>query len=112
MVSRLVCRAPDVGQGHGRVEPVEDAERQRHVAEQRPQQVAVELLAGGVVRRLLHLQRVPQVDGQVHDEQQRHQIPAGLVLLAFLGVAAPAQAVHDHRRLDHDLHDLGREEGF
>ena len=40
---RLVGRAPDVDEGDGGVEPVEDDEGHRRVAQEGPQQLAVEL---------------------------------------------------------------------
>ena len=40
---RLVGRAPDVDEGDGGVEPVKDDEGHRRVAQEGPQQLAVEL---------------------------------------------------------------------
>ena len=55
LVSSLVGRGPDVGEGDGGVEAVEDAEREEDVAEDRPDRVPVEGLARGLVAGALHL---------------------------------------------------------
>ena len=46
---RFVCGCPDVHQGHRRVEPVEDADGQRHVAQHRPHRRGVEVYLGRLV---------------------------------------------------------------
>ena len=65
MISRPVGRVPDVSQGHGRVEPVEDAQRQRHVLDDGPHRRAVELLLAHSVPVGLGFQGVPDVKGKV-----------------------------------------------
>ena len=44
VVAGFVGRAPNVGEGRGWVEPVEDAERQRDVAQDGPKRRPIELL--------------------------------------------------------------------
>ena len=46
---RFVCGCPDVHEGHRRVEPVEDADGQRHVAQHRPAVRPVERDLGRLV---------------------------------------------------------------
>ena len=46
VLSRFVCRAPDVSQCHSRVESVENAEGQGDVAEDGPPLQRVEILLG------------------------------------------------------------------
>ena len=76
MISRLVGRVPDVSQGDSRVKPVEDAERKGHVLDDGPEVAAVELLLCRSVPVRFGLQRVPDVERLVGDEQKCHQIPA------------------------------------
>jgi hypothetical protein len=52
------------------------------------------------------LERVPEVDGEVRDDEEGDEMLPGTYLLTLGVVAAPAQAVHDHGGLDENLNDL------
>ena len=107
LAARLVGRFPYVGQADGRVEPVEEAERRGGVLEQRPREVAVEVDAQRVLAGLV-LQRLQQPGGQVAEEQHSDVLAARLGLARLGRVAAPAQAVHQERRLQEHLERLRR----
>lgn len=68
MISRLICRVPNVCQCNGRVEAIEDAEWEGHVLDDGPEVSAVELLLRRSVPVRLGLQRVPDVERQIGDE--------------------------------------------
>ena len=72
------------------MEPVEERQRQRCVAEERPQRIAVEMdaVAVGLVR--FDLQRFDDPQGDVADDEERHQLAARFTLLQFDTVAAAA----------------------
>ena len=74
MIAGLVSGVPDVGEGNGRVESIEDAKRKGHVLDDCPQLSAVELLLGIAVAVRLGLQRVPDVEGKVGHEQESHNV--------------------------------------
>ena len=80
MLSWLVCRAPDVSQGHSRVKPVENAEGQGDVAEYGPALQRVKLLLG-LINIPLEKYGVHDVDCQVGHNQKHEGIAPHFVLL-------------------------------
>jgi len=94
----LVRPFPDLTEAHGRVEPVEYRQWHGHVRDYgpRPQAVEVQLYGMRVGPRLL--QRVDGPHGQVADQQERDDLPAGL--LAYLvgrDTRPPGRVQYEHR---------------
>ena len=54
----------------------------------------------------LELEGVPDVHGEVGGDEEGDELAAGPRPLVLRRVAAPPQAVDDHRRLHQDLHHL------
>ena len=71
-----------------------------------PQRVAVKVdaIAVGLVR--FDLQRFDDPQGDVADDEERHQLTTGFALLQFDTVTAPTQPVDDEWRLHNHLHHL------
>ena len=56
----------------------------------------------------LELEGVPDVHGEVGGDEEGEELAAGPRPLVLRRVAAPPQAVHDHRRLHQHLHHLSK----
>ena len=85
---------------------VEDAKGHGNVAEQGPDGVTIELGPCGDIGVALDLHGVPEVDSQVADQEEGEDVSTRPTDLVLAGVAAPPQAVHNHRCLDHHLNQL------
>ncbi len=79
------------------------------MAQQSPQDVPVEFFLHSLVANVLDLKGLPEVDGEVADEEERDEVTTRAAVLVHGGIGAPAEAVHDHGSLDHHLDELVEE---
>ena len=103
--ARLVAGLPDLGERDGAVEPVEDAERYADPLHEGPGQEAVEVDLHGIGRDLLRLERVDDPHGDVADEEEGDDLPAGLAAVVLRQMDPPARDVGDEEHLQDDLED-------
>ena len=77
----LVRGGPNVREGDGRVKSIKDAEGQGNVTKEDPDDVAVELLALCLLRHVLDLHSLPEVDCHVGDDEESDQVATWLAVL-------------------------------
>ena len=106
----LVGPFPNFAQAYRGVEPVEDGERHRDVRYDRPRPQAVEVQLDGVRLRPGLLQGVDGPHRQVGHQQERDDLPAGLLADLLGGGARPPGRVQHEYRLARGLHE-GRQGG-
>lgn len=113
----LVGRLPNVDEARRRVEAVEERQRQRHVAQQRPKLVAcfhksdaayvvvrttvLTVKVDAIPVRLVRfdLERLHDPHGQVAHNEERNELPTGFARLQLRAPRAPAQSVYNQRCL-------------
>ena len=96
VIPLFICRRPNVGKSNGRVKAIKNAQGKSHVADNGPEGVAVELLPAGAVVLGLDLHGVPEVDGQVGDEEEGNEVTSRLGVSFILALTAPPESVNNH----------------
>lgn len=100
----LVRPFPDLAQAHGGVEPVEYGQRHGHVRDDRPGPQAVEMQLYGMRIGPGLFKRVDGPHGQVADQQERDDLPAGFLAYLVRRYARPPGRVQYEHRLAERLH--------
>ena len=103
-MSRLVRRGPDVHQGHGGVEPIEDADGEGHVTEYCPQIRSIEIYLDSLVVVAPDKEGLHDVDCEVGHYQEGDNIAALHLSLSRGAVGTSPQSIYDHRSLYQNLH--------
>lgn len=103
--SSFVASLPNFGERDGRVEPVEDAQRQSDALDDGPSEEAVELQLHRVGLHFLGLEGVDHPHGHVADQQEGHDLSAGLRAVMFWEMDASAGYVRDEEKLQYHLSD-------
>lgn len=100
----LVRSLPDLAQAHGRVKPVEYGQWHGHVRDDGPRPEAVEVKLYGVRIGPRLLQCIDGPHGQVADQQERDDLPAGLLAYLVGRNTRPPGSVQYEHRLAEGLH--------
>lgn len=103
--TRLVASLPDLGQRHGAVEPVEDAQRQGDPLHNGPSEEPVEIKLHRIGDNLLGLESVDHPHGHVANQQESDYLSAGLAAIVFRQVNSPARYISDEEHLEDHLSD-------
>jgi len=103
--TRLVASLPDLGQRHGAVEPVEDAQRQGDPLYNSPSEEPVEIKLHRISNNFLGLESVDHPHGHVADQQESDHLSAGLAAIVFRQVNSPARYISDEEHLKDHLGD-------
>lgn len=101
--ARLVAGLPDLGEGDGGVEAVEDAERQGEALHQGPGDESVEVKLNRVGEDFLGFKGVDEPHGDVADEQEGDGLARRLGALLFGQVHAAPGHVRDEQHLQDHL---------
>lgn len=88
--TRLVTSLPDLGQRHGAMEPVEDAQRQGDPLHNRPSEESVEIKLHRIGNNLLGFKSVDHPHGHIADQQESDHLPAGLAAIVLRQMNSPA----------------------
>jgi len=102
----LISGLPNVNQTNGRMESIEEGQGKGHVTQQSPENTSVEgdLLMLGVGG--FDLKRLNYPHGNVADDEEGHELPAGLLLSELLRVRTSAKTINYAGCLENHLKHL------
>lgn len=103
--TRLIASLPDLGQRHGTVEPVEDAQRQGDPLHNSPSEESVEIKLHRISDNLLGLESVDHPHSHVANQQESNHLSTGLAAIVFRQVNSPARHISDEEHLKDYLGD-------